>query len=179
MGEQLRLCLLQRRVFELSVPERELTAIRWQGCWRTAFPRAHWPDVHRVLSRCPTPNSPIASHRRLIRATASIVDNMSDNAGSAVFADFGLQRRSGGRELMHFSESREPHIVWDRCANGIRPHDLPLFVHSLGCRDPVHPHGPVLLPLDLFYRTVKPHNLNSSQISELVTTNRAPCASKS
>src|SRR5204863_8005468 len=90
------------------------------------------------------------------------VHHMGDNAGSAVLTNFGLERRSGGRELMHFSESRETQIVRDRCTNRIGPHNLSLLVYGLGCRDPVHPHGPVVLRLDLLEYAVKRHNWKSA-----------------
>ena len=85
---------------------------------------------------------------------------MGDNAGSAVLAYLGFERRSGGGELMHLAKSGKTHVVRDSRANGIRPHDLSLFVYGLGCRDPIHSHGPVILRLDLLDCAVKPHNGN-------------------
>ncbi|HEY3616588.1 MAG TPA: hypothetical protein VGK96_07220, partial [Candidatus Sulfotelmatobacter sp.] len=81
---------------------------------------------------------------------------MGDNAGSAVLADFGFKRRSSGGRLVHFSESREPHVVRDRRTNGVCPDNLSLFVQSLGCGDSVYPHGPVVLRLNLLDCAVKP-----------------------
>ncbi len=107
------------------------------------------------------------------------VDNMGNNPGSSVLAHFGFKRRSGGGKLMHFSESRKTHIVRDRCANGICPHDLSLFVHSLGCCDPVHPHGTVILRLNLLDCAVKPHNLKSqSDVGIGQTERERPCRAR-
>ncbi|HJY47373.1 MAG TPA: hypothetical protein VJ349_01810 [Stellaceae bacterium] len=53
---------------------------------------------------------------------------MGDNAGGAVLANLGFERRARGRELMHLAKSGKTHVVGDRRADGIRPHNLSLFV---------------------------------------------------
>ncbi|MBV9374589.1 MAG: hypothetical protein JO320_05960 [Alphaproteobacteria bacterium] len=89
------------------------------------------------------------------------IDDMGDNPRGAVFANLRFERRPRSGELMHFSQRRETHIIRDRGTNGICSHDLSLLVYRLGCGNPVHAHGTVVLRLELLDCAVKPHHLNS------------------
>jgi hypothetical protein len=94
------------------------------------------------------------------------VDDMGDDSGRPVLADFGLESGPSGRELMHLAQSRETHVFRDRSTDRIGPHGFSLIVYGLGCRDSVHAHGPVILRLDLLDCAIKSHYLNPNQISE-------------
>ena len=139
-------------------------------------------DRRRVAGLAPRdapPNGKTSIHLISYFGHRHRVDDMGDNAGSTVLAHLGFERCSGSGELMHFSKSGETHIVGDRCTNGVGSHDFSLFVHGLGCRDPVHPHGPVVLRLDLLDCAVKPHNSKSqSDIGISHNRTREPCGTE-
>ncbi len=83
---------------------------------------------------------------------------MTYNPCHAVIADFSLERRAGGRQLVHFTQGRKQHIVRERCTDRVGADDLTLVIDRFGRGDPVHPHGSVIQRFDLGDCAVKPHN---------------------
>src|SRR6266446_4576316 len=86
------------------------------------------------------------------------VDDVGDDPGHAVVTDLGLERRSGGRQLVHLTQGRKPHVVREGRAYRVGPNNLVLVVHCFRCRDPVHAHGSVILGLDLLDCAIESHD---------------------
>src|SRR6266852_8381941 len=83
---------------------------------------------------------------------------MGDNPGRAVVTDLGLERRSGGRKLVHLTQCRKSHVVREGRADRVGPNSLTLVVHRLRCRDPVHAHSSVILRFNLLDCAIESHH---------------------